>query len=362
MTPNTKSPTIQDVAIFAEVSTATVSRALSSPGRVSEATLSRVEAAVAATGYTVNQSARSLRQRTARTILVALPDIRNIFFANILDAIERTAASRGYGVLIANRFSDGDPGRLLREFFQSKRADGLLLLDGSVTLDHLRLLEGTPVVVACEEIARSPYPLVITDNRYASETATRHLLELGHRRIGHIQGPRSNILSAAREAGFRAALQAFGVDLRPEWLLPGNFSMDSGLAAASRFLALSERPSAVFAANDESAIGFLSGLRQAGVECPRDISLVGFDDLAVAAHLLPPLTTMRQPAAAVGRLAAEALIDLIGGAPRNKVPPQMVLSSDLIVRGSAVPHLPTETRAFPLPENGVNDPYPAPVP
>src|SRR5690349_13504300 len=108
MTSAKKIPTIQDVADFAEVSTATVSRALSQPGRVSAATLARVALAVAETGYTVNESARSLRQKTARTVLVALPDIRNIFFAEILDAIERAAAARGYGVLVSNRFSDGD--------------------------------------------------------------------------------------------------------------------------------------------------------------------------------------------------------------------------------------------------------------
>jgi LacI family repressor for deo operon, udp, cdd, tsx, nupC, and nupG len=359
-----KAPTIQDVAAFAEVSTATVSRALSRPDRVSEATLLRVSKAVAATGYTINQSARSLRQKTARTILVALPDIGNTFFASILDAIEREAANRGYGVLIANRLSGADPGHRLREFFQSNRTDGLLLLDGSVTLEHLTMLADTPVpvVVACEEIPDSPFPLVITDNRYASEMATRHLIALGHQRIGHLRGPRGNILRGVREDGFRKAMAEAGLRVREDWLVEASFTMDSGLAAARTFLSLPERPTAIFAANDESAIGFLSGLRQEGVECPRDLSLVGFDDLAVAAHFVPPLTTMRQPSAAVGRLAAEALIDMIEGEPRSRVPRQMVLSSNLIVRGSTARPTQRATSVFPLPENALNDPYPARVP
>ncbi len=333
-----KAPTIQDVARFAEVSTATVSRALSQPERVSEATRQRISDAVEATGYTLNQSARSLRQRTARTILVALPDIGNTFFSSILDAIERTAVARGYGVLVANRFVGGEPGRRLREYFLSNRVDGLLLLDGSHDLEQLRMLAGdpspVPLVVACEEIPNAPFPTVKTDNPYAAACATRHLIGLGHRRIGHIRGPAGNVLTGERESGFRMALEAAGLDLREEWMFDGNFAMDSGWAAAERFLALEERPTAIFAANDECAIGFLSGIHARGLECPRDVSVIGFDDVTVSRHFLPPLTTMRQPCAALGRLACEALIDIIEGEPRARVPRRMVLSSDIIVRGS----------------------------
>ena len=336
-----KAPTIQDVARFAQVSTATVSRALSMPERVSEDTRRRVSEAVLATGYTLNQSARSLRQKTARTILVALPDIRNTFFSNILDAIEREASARGYGVLVANRFSGDDPGQRLRDYFISNRVDGLVLLDGSVDLEQLMILREAPspvpLVVACEEIPDSPFHTVKTDNAYAAERATRHLIELGHRHIAHLRGPEGNVLTQERQEGYLAALAQAGLPLRPEWLLDGGFAMENGRAAAAAFLALSERPTAVFTANDESAIGFLTALRGAGIECPRDISVVGFDDLALSQHYVPPLTTMRQPCAAVGRLAAQALIDVIEGEPRSRVPRRMVLSSDLIIRGSTAP-------------------------
>jgi LacI family transcriptional regulator, repressor for deo operon, udp, cdd, tsx, nupC, and nupG len=170
------------------------------------------------------------------------------------------------------------------------------------------------------------------------------------------------VLSAAREDGFRDAMRAAGLEVRPEWVLEGNFSMDSGLAASRTFLDLAETPTAVFAANDESGIGFLGGLRQSGIECPRDLSLVGFDDLGVAAHFVPPLTTMRQPSEAVGRLAAEALIDMVEGIKVRKVPSQMVLSSDLIVRGSTARFAVDAFRAFPSLQNGVNEPCPAQVP
>ncbi|HEY0032506.1 MAG TPA: LacI family DNA-binding transcriptional regulator [Devosia sp.] len=338
-----KSPTIQDVARIAQVSAATVSRALSRPERVSEATRHRVSEAVRITGYTLNQSARSLRLQTARTILVALPDIGNPFFAIILDAAEREAARRGYGVLVANRFARGDT-LPLRDYFLSNRADGLLLLDGSVDLEQLRALTRPPValplIVACEAIPGAPFHTVVTDNSYAAQQATQHLISLGHTRIGHIKGQFGNVLSKEREKGFWSALRHAQLDTRGDWIFDGGFSMDDGARAARSMLVLDSFPSAIFAANDEAAIGFISEMAKAGLRCPDDISVVGFDDLGIAAHFLPPLTTMRQPREALGRLAAGALIDLIEGQPGKFVPGQFLLSSQLIVRGSTAPPRP----------------------
>ncbi|MBJ3785515.1 LacI family DNA-binding transcriptional regulator [Devosia sediminis] len=338
MTELKKTPTIQDVARFANVSTATVSRTLSSPDRVSEGTRARVSEAIRVTGYTLNQTARSLRQRTAKTILVALPDIRNPFFSSILDAIEREATNRGYGVLVANLFLAHEPARRLQEYMLSNRADGLLLLDGSLDVATLRTLStapySVPLVVACEEIPNSGFHMVLTDNMQAAERATRHLIDLGHRRVGHLLGPEHNVVTRERLAGFTKALRDADLPLRQDWMFRGNFEMESGFAAAAHFMALAERPTAIFAANDESAIGFLSGLRQHGIECPRDISMVGFDDLGVAPHYSPPLTTMRQPREMLGRMAAETLIDLLDELDHRPGQLRIVLNSDLIVRAS----------------------------
>ncbi len=346
-----KTPTIQDVARLAQVSTATVSRALSRPDTVSLHSRERISEAIRLTGYRLNQLARSLRQRTARTILVALPDMRNTFFSSILDAIEREACRRSYGVLVVNRTASDGFDRRLHDYFLSNRADGLLLLDGSVELSQLLALAGgpspVPLVMACETIAGAPFHTVSTDNAYAAELATRHLIGLDHRRIAHIRGPQANGLTLARETGFRNAMAASGLVVRPEWLFTGDFEMERGVAVAEAFMALAERPSAVFAANDESAFGFLSGLRRHGLDCPRDVSVVGFDDLAVSAHFWPPLTTMRQPCAALGRLAAEALIDLIEGKPPNRVPRHTVLSSGLVIRGSTAPLPETSAKSVP---------------
>lgn len=333
-----KTPTIQDVARYAKVSTATVSRALSTPEKVSEGTRARITEAVRVTGYTLNQAGRSLRQRSARTILVALPDIRNPFFSSILDAIEREAAARGYGVLVLNLYFGHQTIRRLQDFLLSNRADGLLLLDGSVDTQLLRAMSGQagpiPIVVACEEIPNSGFHTVLTDNVEAAERATQHLIDLGHRRIGHLLGPDHNAVSRERATGFSRALAGAGITPAPEWHFRGNFDMESGFAAAARFLSQAERPTAIFAANDESAIGFLSGLRQHGIICPRDISMVGFDDLGVAPHYVPPLTTMRQPREALGRMAAEALIDAVEDPEALVGPLRIVLRSELVVRES----------------------------
>lgn len=338
MTEIRKTPTIQDVARFANVSTATVSRTLSTPDRVSEGTRARVSEAIRVTGYTLNQTARSLRQRSARTILVALPDIRNPFFSSILDAVEREATNRGYGVLVANLFLARDPAGRLQDYMLSNRADGLLLLDGSLDVAKLEALAkapySVPLVVACEDIPNSGFHTVLTDNQQAAERATRHLIDLGHCHIGHLLGPEPNVVARERFAGFSKALRDADLPLRSHWLFRGNFEMESGFAAAAHYMAMDERPTAIFAANDESAIGFLSGLRQHGIECPRDISMVGFDDLGVAPHYTPPLTTMRQPREMLGRMAAETLIDLLEDVDQTRGRLRIVLNSDLIVRAS----------------------------
>ncbi|HEY9009495.1 MAG TPA: LacI family DNA-binding transcriptional regulator [Devosia sp.] len=342
MVTTRKVPTIQDVARQAKVSAATVSRVLSNPERVSEATRERVTQAVRETGYTINQAARSLRLRAARTILIALPDIGNPFYSNVLDAVVDEAALRGYGVLVANRFA-GDASRLLNDYFLSSRADGLLLFDGGVDTALLQVLampDGhVPLVVSFDEVPKADVAAVLMDNLEAAERATAYLIGLGHRKIGHIIGPSRNAEPNPRLIGFQNAMRRAKLEVRPEWLFPGDYSMETGIAAAQAMLKSSELPTAVFSANDEMAIGLISTLRDAGVECPRDISVIGFDDITVASQFYPRLTTMRQPREQIGRLVTDSLIDILEGAAAPGAPRRIILRSDLIIRES--------TRALP---------------
>ena len=335
-----KPPTIQDVARRAKVSAATVSRVLSAPERVAEATRERVFAAVQESGYTINQSARSLRLRTARTILIALPDIGNPFYSTILQAAVAAASARGYSVLVAARLGD-DPSKWLRDYLQSNRADGLLLFDGSLDTASLHEImpEGAnlPLVAAYDELPDPQLNSVLTDNRAAARRAVRHLVDLGHTRIAHVAGQSRNAAPNERYVGFHEAMRASRLQVRPEWIVVGDYTLSSGVAAADHIAALEERPTAVFVANDEMAIGFISRLHEHGIACPRDISIIGFDDISFSGRIQPPLTTMRQPREQIGRIATGAVIDIIEGRTTTQTPLHVVLTSPLIVRESTAP-------------------------
>lgn len=334
-----KIPTIQDVARHAQVSAATVSRVLSSPERVSASTRERVEQAVRATGYTINQAARSLRMRSARTILMAAPDVGNPFYSTIVEAVIRTASQRGYGVLVASRLGD-DPNRWLSDYLNSNRADGLLLFDGSLDttrLHHLGGDEPLPLVAAYDEPPDPAVHSVLTDNREAAQRVVRFLHALGHREIGHVIGPSRNQSTNERLVGFETEMRALGLAVRPEWMIPGLYTMESGFAAVARMRASGHMPTAIFAANDEMAFGVIRGLREAGLECPADVSVVGFDDIPVASYFDPTITTMHQPREEIGRRSTQMLIDIIEGVGADEGPQHVMLRSELVERASTRP-------------------------
>jgi LacI family repressor for deo operon, udp, cdd, tsx, nupC, and nupG len=340
MDPSKKIPTIQDVARHANVSAATVSRVLSSPDRVSESTRERVHLAVRETGYTINQAARTLRLQRAKTILTAMPGIGNPFYSTILDAVVTEATSRGYGVLVTGRLGE-DPARWLSDYFLSNRADGLLLFDGFLDTRKLHSIAGEggalPLVAAYDELPDPQINSVITDNLQAAERAVAHLYGLGHRRIGHISGPSRNTFPNERLVGFRKALFEHRLPVREDWIFPGDYTMAGGLAAAEHFLGLRERPTAIFSANDEMAIGLIAGLRRHGVNCPDDMSVMGFDDILVSQNYFPALTTMRQPREQIGRIATETLVNILEGNRTSPEPVRVVLKSELVVRESTAP-------------------------
>jgi LacI family repressor for deo operon, udp, cdd, tsx, nupC, and nupG len=279
--------------------------------------------------------------RTAKTILIALPNIGNPFYSTILDAVVNEAASRGYGVLVASHIGE-DPSRWLNNYFYSNRADGMLLFDGGLdtrAMHAIPTLQGRlPLIAAYDELPDPELHSVCTDNLLAAERAMQHLQGLGHRRIGHVAGLTRNRFPNERLVGFRKAMFEAGLDVARDWVLQGDYSMASGAQAGHRFAELPDRPTAMFIANDEMAIGFISAVREHGLDCPRDVSVIGFDDIAIARHYAPPLTTMRQPREQIGRVATEALIDILEGTPFECDPLRIVLTSELVVRESAAPH------------------------
>lgn len=335
--------TIQDVARLAGVSTATVSRAVATPDRVTAATREAVFSAIRATGYTPNAAARSLRAKSARMVLVVLPGIGNDFFTPVLKALEEVFSRQGYGVLIGysrQRQGEASPyGRILR----AGQVDGVLFITGAAPVDKafFDVPHGVPITMMFSGLpGEERFSVFDADNRTAAAMAVGHLIGRGHRRIAHIAGPQHSLESVERLRGYREALMAAGlaIDETLIWHGAEDYDFLAGARAATAYFALHRRPTAVFAAADEIAVGFLRSLKNGGVSAPADISIVGFDDTKLAAHYDPALTTMHQPREEMGRLAAEDLIlrMLAKDAPppaRRRLPCTLVIRESVLTLG-----------------------------
>ncbi|KAA2242260.1 LacI family DNA-binding transcriptional regulator [Salinarimonas soli] len=330
---------IEDVARIAGVSTATVSRALSDPERVSPKARARVMEAVAQVGYLPNQAARSLRSQKSRMVLVVLPDLSNVFFSRILQGIEDVLFEAGYGMIIGNL--DGSPEKEARfaAFMATGLVDGAILLNGHL-VGQTRDGQGSPaplsvpLVALCEAIPHAGIPQIEIDNRGAARAATLYLARQGHGRIAYVTGPAGNSLERERFAGYRDGLEQSGLPFDAELVVPGDYTLASGAAAAEALLRLKRRPGAVFCSSDEMAIGLVGGLAAEGIEVPDGMSVVGFDDIEFAAMARPSLTTIHQPRRELGRTGARVLLDLLAG---RRAPAHVRLETKLVERLSTRP-------------------------
>lgn len=329
-------PKISDVARVAGVSTATVSRALSSPERVSPETLALVQDAVTKTGYRLNMAARNLRRQRTGGIVALVPNLANPFFSQILSGIASVLGPAGYNLLVTDTETAQIEGLLA--YAEPSRADGLIVLDGRLPAEGLR--DRVPMVLACEWIKGLEHvPRVKIDNRAAAALAIAHLLSLGHRRIGYVAGPFENVLAEARFAGTRDALEAQGRPFDPNAYYQGNFTLDSGRDAAEVWLSqpVETRPTALFIASDEMACGFIGEVQRRGISVPHDLSVVGIDDIELVSHVSPPLTTIRQPRSEIGRKAAERLLAILEGNEPEDAPRDLILPVELVLRESTAP-------------------------
>ncbi len=305
-----RSVTITDVARRAGVSTATVSRTLAMPDRVAEKTRDAVFAAIRETGFIPNATARSLRARSTKMVLALLNGIGDSFFTAILNAVEEALFEAGYGMVMGDTRGDMARESHYDRLVRSGQVDGVLLFSGRLPAARFGELDAVvPLTLVCNDIPQLSVPFVESANRDAARMLTEYLISVGHRRIGHVSGPMRGPETDDRIAGYRDALDAAGIAYDPCLVWQGNYRSESGGAAAvQNFLPMAERPTAVFAANDESAIGFIKAVRDAGLSVPEDVSVAGFDDIGYAALFDPGLTTMHQPRAELGRVAAEILV------------------------------------------------------
>ncbi|KMS52074.1 LacI family transcriptional regulator [Sphingobium cupriresistens LL01] len=331
--------TIRDVAKMAKVSVATVSRTLSQPDKVNEIMRKRVQAAVAKLGYEPNRAARSLRTLKSSKILVTVPDISNPFFSDVIRGAEEAAREADYSVVLGDTRSDPVIENSYATMFKRREVDGFIflghrlpeILATSVAASEVPM----PIVHGCEYSPGLQVSSVHIDNVAAGADALRHLVDLGHRNIGVITGPLDSPLSRDRLEGARRIAQNAG--LADILVRSGDFSVESGFAEASQLLCEND-VSAIFCFSDELAIGALRAVRHLGLTCPDDVSLVGCDDIRFARFLNPPLTTIAQPSAQIGRRAVRMLLEILDGHQDGLE--SVTLSHRLIVRqSSAAPSL-----------------------
>jgi LacI family transcriptional regulator len=334
--------TLRDVAARAGVHPATASRALNPETRllVREDTARRVVQAAEFLGYRPNPVARSLRTRRSNTIGVLIPDLNNPLFPPIVRGIEDRLAAAGYVALLGNTDGDTERERIIFEQMRARHVDGLVL--ATAHLNDPLLAESAraelPVVLMNRLAHDHSLPSVSVDNERGVQLAVGHLAGLGHTRIAHIAGPQEVSTGLARYRGFVAAMEADGLRPDPGLVIVAKaFSVEEGLRCARVLLERGRRPgdggcSAVVAANDMLALGCYAAMEEAGLSCPEDLSVVGFNDMPFIDRLRPPLTTIRFPHYQVGSEAAQLLLERIAG--RGGPVKILFLAPELVVRGS----------------------------
>lgn len=334
--PRVRRPSVTDVARLATVSVGTVSNVLNRPERVASATRERVLAAIDELGFVRNASARQLRSGEITTIGAVVLDIANPFFTEIARGIEDRLAEDDLTLMLAS--SDENPDREARylRLFAEHGVRGVLATPSHGSIDALLALreKGIPVVLLDHT---SPVPelgSVAVDDLSGGSLALAHLLDLGHERIGFINGPLTLRQCVDRRDGAVQALVERGLD-PAEALVEmsvDNLNADAGDAATKRLLARDDRPTAIFCVNDLTALGSLRALRESGVEVPNEMAVVGYDDVSFASMLSTPLTSVRQPTHTLGWTAADIL--LRSGPDEGE---QVTFTPELIVRSSSVP-------------------------
>ncbi|MFN8177857.1 MAG: LacI family DNA-binding transcriptional regulator [bacterium] len=326
--------TIHDVAQLADVSIATVSRVLNGNLRVSEQSRQRVMAAASQLDYWPNGTARSLTTRSTRVLGVLLPDLYGEFFSEVIRGIDQAARAETLQVLLSSSHANTEAVLAAARSMRG-RIDGLIMMTpdvesaGAVELIQRRF----PVVLLNPRSPVAGTDAVSIANFEGARAVTQHLLDLGHTAIATIRGPVGNVDSDERLRGYHQAFRDAGLETPRSLELPGDFTEVSGYRLAAELLQRKPRPTAVFAANDSMAIGLLSALGSLGVGVPGDLSVVGFDDIAIARYMNPPLTTVRVDAYGLGQQAVR-LMTTRAQAPASVPSRHAVLPAPLVVRRS----------------------------
>lgn len=319
--------TIGKVAQAAGVSASTVSRVLNGTAVVSDLKKKAIDDAIAKLGFVPNPMARGLAGGRTYSIGVVTQALDSPFYGTAMRGIEDELIPARYNALFVSGHWDAAAEANCIEVLQSRRVDGIIVLTGRLTDQALKAYAKVQPLVVTGRALKAPGLYTLNfDNFEGGRQGTQHLIRLGHRRIAFITGVQGHPDASERMRGYRAALEAAGIAFDPALVVPGEYHELSGLLAVDRLLETNQKFTAIFAANDQMAIGAALGLQRRSLRVPEDVSIVGFDDLPTSSYAIPPLSSVHHPAYEIGRLAAASVLQLISNLkPTAEVPePRLV--------------------------------------
>lgn len=325
---------ISDVARIARVSISTVSLVLNDKPGVSEETKIRVLGVVEKLNYLPSSIARSLVTKRTISIGLVVPDISDIFYAQLGKIIQNTVSRKRYSMILCNSENNPEKEAAYLDFLKDKRVDGIIMVPGSSTNSTKVEQIDVPVVFVDRYMKGVDISYVGVDNETGGYEATKHLIKLGHERIGCICGPEGASSSEDRIAGYKKALAESGIELDEVLLRKSDWTIEKGFFATKELLSLKATPTAIFTTSDICAIGVFDALAREGLKIPEDIAVVGFDDIKFAPYLKVPLTTVRQPIEDLGKISAKWLLEKLSSKKKSSSQ-KVVLNTKLIVRESS---------------------------
>lgn len=336
--------TIKDVAREANVSVASVSRALNGGNGVTQETGQRIRDVASRLRYIPHAAARMLITRRTNTIGALLPDLYGEFFSELIRGIDLAARARGLHLLVSSSHGDSAEAAVALRAMQG-RVDGMLIMSAHVdeAFLHANLPDGLPTVLINSAVQSGAYGVLNIDNFAGAQAMVRHLHRVGHSDIAFIAGPENNYDAQQREKGFRSAMAEIAPATRPR-VLEGDFTEEAGYRAGLDIIASAHRPQAIFASNDMMAVGCMHALREAGLCIPQDIALAGFDDIPVARYIAPPLSTVRVRIVELGRSALENVAAMLEN-PDHQTTAGASFGCEIVVRktcGAALTNAPHE--------------------
>lgn len=326
--------TIKDVAKMAGVALSTASYALNGDSKVSPKTREKVLEAARSLNYRKNGFAMDLKRSRTNTIALILTDLSGPYYSELIRSVQEVALSHGYDLIACSSIGGKDSTAV--RFLRENRADGAIVLAQNITDEILKASASTgfPIIVMDRKTSGQGLINILVDGEEGGYTATRYLIEKGHKTIAYISGPSNSFDNGLRYQGYKRALHEAGLEEKGKWRLSGGFTREGGYKATKMMLMQGELPSAVFYGNDEMAIGGQKAFEEAKISVPDDISIISFDDIQLAEYLTPPLTTIRQPMHELGSLAGHLLFQVLNGEEVNE---SFTLKTELIERNSVKP-------------------------